>query len=91
MAPAFGGGDGGAATPAADASGGIEGRDRAGRLTDEIYYLGIIDVLQQYDLRKLGETVFKSLTRPATAAGISSVRPAVYARRFVDFLDKHTQ
>ena len=77
--------------PRAETEGGILGRDAAGQPTDEVYFLGIIDILQQYDLRKMGETVLKSVLHPATAAGISAVPPGTYARRFVDFLAKHTE
>lgn len=70
---------------------GISGRDRFGKETDEIYYMGIIDILQQYDLRKLGETIFKSITMRSKASGISAVPPSRYASRFVEFLDKHSE
>jgi 1-phosphatidylinositol-4-phosphate 5-kinase len=70
---------------------GISGRDKFGKETDEIYYMGIIDILQQYDLRKLGETVFKSITMRSKASGISAVPPGRYASRFVEFLDKHSE
>ena len=77
--------------PRAETEGGVQGMDAAGRATDEVYFMGIIDVLQQYDLRKMGETVLKSLLQPATAAGISAVPPATYAARFVSFLAEHTE
>lgn len=51
---------------------------------DEVYYMGIIDILQQYDLRKMGETVIRSIYQPP--GGISSVSPGFYARRFVEFM-----
>jgi 1-phosphatidylinositol-4-phosphate 5-kinase len=70
---------------------GISGRDKFGKETDEIYYMVIIDILQQYDLRKLGETVFKSITMRSKASGISAVPPGRYASRFVEFLDKHSE
>lgn len=56
---------------------------------DEIYFLGIIDILQQYDLRKMGETAVKSLVHPSK--DISAVSPHFYAQRFVRFLEQHTQ
>ena len=97
-----GGGGGGGTTPGvvngveppgprAETEGGVQGMDLEGNPTDEVYFMGIIDVLQQYDLRKMGETVFKSLLHPATAAGISAVPPATYAARFVSFLAEHTE
>jgi hypothetical protein len=69
--------------------GGIRGMEPDGTPSDEIYYFGIIDILQQYDLRKMGETVFKSFYQPV--AGISAVPPKRYAERFVKFIDECTE
>lgn len=66
--------------------GGASGSSLA--LCDEVYFLGIIDILQQYDLRKVGETALKSLVHPSRE--ISAVSPAFYAQRFVRFLEAHT-
>ena len=41
------------------ADGGINSRLADGRHGDEIYYIGIIDILQQYNLSKKAETFFK--------------------------------
>ncbi len=49
---------------------------------------GIIDILQQYDLKKRGETVLKSILHKKE--DISSVGPDLYARRFLNFLRTHT-
>lgn len=96
-----GGGDGGPASvsggsfpitppaPSAASGGGILGRSADGSPSPEIYYLGIIDILQQYDLRKMGETAVKALYQPV--AGISAVGPARYADRFVKFIADHTE
>lgn len=54
----------------------------------EIYFLGIIDILQVYNVGKRGETVFKSLL--GNGNKISSVHPRYYATRFVDFLLRNT-
>lgn len=54
----------------------------------EIYFLGIIDILQVYNVGKRGETVFKSLL--GNGNKISSVHPKYYASRFVDFLLRNT-
>jgi hypothetical protein len=78
-----------APAPSAAAGGGIPGELPDGEPADEIYYMGIIDILQQYDLRKMGETVLKSVVHPIS--GISSVSPAFYAERFVKFLSEHTR
>ena len=78
--PAPGGEDGG--------GGGIVGVESDGRPSDEVYYLGVIDILQQYDLRKRGETLVKSFLHPV--AGLSSVSPRAYAARFVAYLTDNT-
>lgn len=73
--------------PTNAAGGGISGMTPEGRPSDEIYYLGIIDILQQYDARKMTETVLKGMVLPV--AGISAVSPAYYAKRFVEFVKAH--
>ncbi|CAM9821089.1 unnamed protein product, partial [Ectocarpus sp. 12 AP-2014] len=63
--------------------GGKRGRD--------IYFMGIIDILQarqEYNARKHGETFLKSLAHDR--AEISCVDPATYCQRFNDFLERHT-
>jgi 1-phosphatidylinositol-4-phosphate 5-kinase len=69
------------------AGGGIPGALPNGEFNGELYFLGIIDILQQYTLRKRGETLVKSLVHPAD--GVSSVSPSFYAARFVRFLSEH--
>ena len=54
---------------------------------NEIYYVGLIDILQQYNNRKRGETFFKAFVHDIKQ--ISSVDPETYAERFVDFMDAH--
>jgi 1-phosphatidylinositol-4-phosphate 5-kinase len=72
-----------------DAGGGIPGADTEGKFTGDVYYLGIIDILQQYTLLKHGETAAKSLVfKPAQ---ISAVSPPFYAKRFVDFIASITK
>jgi 1-phosphatidylinositol-4-phosphate 5-kinase len=55
---------------------------------DEVYYMGVIDILQQYNTRKHMETFFKGLKYDPEE--ISSVNPHKYARRFVAFLDANS-
>jgi hypothetical protein len=52
----------------------------------EIYYLGIIDVLQQFNFTKAVESSVKSLAYDKQE--ISSVNAAMYSRRFVDFIKR---
>lgn len=53
---------------------------------DVVLYLGIIDILQDYNLRKKIEHASKSLFLDPMA--ISVVEPKFYASRFIDFLEK---
>lgn len=48
----------------------------------KIYYMGIIDVLQQYDLSKKLEHFFKTTFQRKDPKGISAVPPNYYAERF---------
>lgn len=56
---------------------------------DEIYYCGVIDILQLYNMHKSGETILKGLIGYDTSK-ISSVDPQSYAKRFIEFLEDHT-
>ncbi|KAL0219292.1 hypothetical protein P9112_004945 [Eukaryota sp. TZLM1-RC] len=53
---------------------------------NEIYFFGIIDILQKYNTRKRLESSAKSLFNKSDA--ISAVAPEHYARRFLNFMDK---
>jgi 1-phosphatidylinositol-4-phosphate 5-kinase len=53
---------------------------------DVVLYLGIIDILQDYNLKKKIEHAYKSLKfDPIT---ISAVEPKLYSKRFIDFLSQ---
>lgn len=52
---------------------------------EEIYYCGIIDILQYYNARKIGETVIKQAAGNSTD-DISCVDPESYGKRFVKFI-----
>lgn len=53
---------------------------------DVVLYMGIIDILQEYNVRKKLEHACKSLQYdPMT---ISVVEPKTYAERFINFMDK---
>jgi len=68
--------------------GGVQGRAEDGSMLDEYYYIGIIDILMLYTVRKQIEHVYKS----AVSGGgeISSVKPAEYAARFIKFISDIT-
>lgn len=53
---------------------------------DVVLYLGIIDILQEYNLKKKIEHAYKSLKfDPMT---ISAVAPKIYSKRFINFLSE---
>ncbi|WOK94893.1 phosphatidylinositol 4-phosphate 5-kinase 9 [Canna indica] len=63
-------------------------RDHRNELTHEVYdvvlYLGIIDVLQEYNVAKKVEHAYKSLQYDSVS--ISVVDPEFYAQRFLKFI-----
>lgn len=67
--------------------GGIYGRDRYGRKNGFVYFLGVIDILQQYNSRKIAETFFKGIRH--NRKQISSVNPTFYGDRFIEFMEQH--
>ena len=50
----------------------------------EIYYVGIIDILQEYNWWKRGETIIRRVTNDVQQ--VSSVDPHLYSTRFVSFM-----
>lgn len=54
---------------------------------DGEYHMGIIDILQEYNLVKKIEHGWKSLSYQKDT--MSAVHPKTYARRFLDFMEKH--
>ena len=53
---------------------------------DAVLYLGTIDILQNYNMKKKIEHAYKSLQHDPMS--ISSVEPKLYSKRFIDFLEK---
>ncbi|KAL7235812.1 hypothetical protein ACSBR1_019158 [Camellia fascicularis] len=53
---------------------------------DVVLYLGIIDILQEYNMKKKIEHAYKSLQYDPML--ISSVEPKLYSERFIKFLEK---
>ncbi|RMC22869.1 hypothetical protein DUI87_00127 [Hirundo rustica rustica] len=51
----------------------------------EVYFMGLIDVLTQYDARKKAAHAAKTVKHGA-GAEISTVQPEQYAKRFLDFI-----
>ncbi len=58
------------------------------RCDGKIYYMGIIDILQQFNTRKRLEARYRKIT--GGEIGASCVHPEVYADRFVEFFDEYT-
>merc|ERR1712060_759881 len=72
--------------PFTDTHGGMCYKDeRTGKTGNEIYYTGIIDLLQRYNRRKKMENFLKS--RVNEEITISAVDPEIYSRRFNNFMD----
>ncbi|KAI8882614.1 SAICAR synthase-like protein [Backusella circina FSU 941] len=66
--------------------GGFRSSDEQDKASDELYYIGIIDILTPYNYVKKTEHIWKSLTQDKTT--ISSVNPALYGKRFINFMNK---
>ena len=60
-----------------------------GRVAEQVYYIGIIDILQQYNFRKSGENLLRGLQYDRSQ--ISAVDPKTYAERFVRFMDENSE
>lgn len=56
----------------------------------KIFYMGIIDILQQFNIRKRGEARYRRLSGKGWEAA-SCVHPNLYADRFVRFFDEYTE
>ncbi|GBG71474.1 hypothetical protein CBR_g8891 [Chara braunii] len=54
------------------------------RRADVVVYFGIIDILQEYDLRKWAENAYKSMKFDSSS--ISAVDPLMYSHRFQEFM-----
>mmetsp|Transcript_2622 Transcript_2622/g.5091 ORF Transcript_2622/g.5091 Transcript_2622/m.5091 type:complete len:593 (-) Transcript_2622:184-1962(-) len=64
--------------------------DAGGNSLPEIYYFGVIDILQKYNGRKRSENFFKRIIE-RTESTISAINPRKYANRFVKFVSSHTE
>jgi 1-phosphatidylinositol-4-phosphate 5-kinase len=65
--------------------GGMKGVDENGAPNERFYYMGIIDILMLYSLRKKFEHTYKTL-RYGREEEISSISPNDYATRFYEFI-----
>ncbi|OAD78205.1 hypothetical protein PHYBLDRAFT_97688, partial [Phycomyces blakesleeanus NRRL 1555(-)] len=64
--------------------GGFQATDESNRPLPTLYFMGIIDILTPYDIKKKSEHFFKAMTQDKNS--ISSVKPAVYGKRFMSFV-----
>lgn len=69
--------------------GGVRSRQASGEVGGEVYFMGIIDILQQYNLKKRTETSLRSVV--ADPKLISAVDPKFYGERFLAFIDENTE
>ena len=53
----------------------------------EVYYIGLIDILTHYGMKKRTAQAAKTVKHGA-GAEISTVKPDQYARRFIEFMDR---
>lgn len=53
---------------------------------DVVLYLGIIDILQEYNMTKKIEHAYKAIQFDSLS--ISAVDPTFYSRRFLEFIQK---
>uniref|UniRef100_A0A6I8N3Y5 Phosphatidylinositol 5-phosphate 4-kinase type-2 gamma n=1 Tax=Ornithorhynchus anatinus TaxID=9258 RepID=A0A6I8N3Y5_ORNAN len=60
-------------------------RSAQGAPQQEVYFMGVIDILTQYDARKKAAHAAKTVKHGA-GAEISTVHPEQYAKRFLDFI-----
>lgn len=66
--------------------GGLQATDIYNRPVNELYYLGVIDLLTRYSWRKRAENFWKGLHH--SRSQISAVPPADYAKRFLKFIEQ---
>ncbi|KAJ4791399.1 Phosphatidylinositol-4-phosphate 5-kinase family protein [Rhynchospora pubera] len=64
----------------------VSNEDDTYKVYDVVLYLGIIDILQEYNVKKKIEHCVKSLKYDPLS--ISAVEPSLYAKRFMSFLEK---
>ncbi|KAF7730388.1 Phosphatidylinositol-4-phosphate 5-kinase [Apophysomyces ossiformis] len=66
--------------------GGFQATDELNQPTAILYFVGVIDILTPYDMKKKSEHFFKSMTQDKNT--ISSVKPSHYGDRFMGFMTK---
>jgi hypothetical protein len=69
--------------------GGFRSTDENDQPTGQLYFMGIIDILTPYDMKKKTEHYWKSMTQDKH--GISAVKPSEYGHRFASYMVKTIQ
>eukprot|EP00834_Sanchytrium_tribonematis_P007372 NODE_656_length_4979_cov_1.014754.p5 type:complete len:177 gc:universal NODE_656_length_4979_cov_1.014754:187-717(+) len=64
--------------------GGYRSTDEGDELTQELYFIGIIDILTPYNAKKKTESVLKRVFQDKY--GVSAVKPSFYGERFFNFM-----
>jgi len=70
--------------------GGMPARGSANELIvpGEVFVVGIVDILQQWDFSKRVESSLKALRRPLNAGSISAVDPRTFRVRLIDYISR---
>ena len=74
--------------------GGLRAHTPDGVPAPETYFLGVIDILQEYDLKKKLEHEYKAAREKQKGKdpnAISAVKSSVYSKRFVDYLSRNIE
>jgi 1-phosphatidylinositol-4-phosphate 5-kinase len=58
--------------------GGLIGRTKSGEPLKEVYFMGLIDILTEYDIKKKSEYAIKSLLYMGSDGEISAQPPTFY-------------
>jgi hypothetical protein len=66
--------------------GGDEAAEEADDDDGEVFVLGIVDILQQWDFSKRVESSIKALRRPLQAGSISAVDPKAFKARLLEYV-----
>lgn len=67
-------------------NGGFQATDENNKAVPSLYFMGIIDILTPYDIKKKSEHFIKAMTQNKNE--ISAVKPSIYGNRFMKFMAK---
>jgi 1-phosphatidylinositol-4-phosphate 5-kinase len=55
---------------------------------EQVYYIGVIDLLTAFSDKKRLELMSKSIFHVTNQKGLSVAKPSAYAQRFMEFMEK---